>query len=222
MNKTLALVLGLVLVAGVVAGLVLPSAPDIASVPGAKGDKGDRGPAGPSVTGPRGPQGVPGKDAVNFGAVVGPDIFLPHLSLNNVAIIADSISFRQGTTTLCGITSPSATSTLSSLTVQFKEATSTIVLVDIIKTANFETFATSGGAAIGTAYELKANGNEVGLGMNTILASTTVNADGLLVFNPRQNLIVAASAKNLDAELNAADTFNLDGHCKVVWGAPFN
>ena len=47
MNKTLALVLGLVVALGVVGGLLLPTATDVSKVQGPKGEQGLVGPKGP-------------------------------------------------------------------------------------------------------------------------------------------------------------------------------
>lgn len=240
MNKTLALVLGLVLVGSIAtAGVLLPVLPNGNAITGLqgpkgdKGDKGDRGLIGP--VGPRGPKGDPGE---SVGAVVGPDLFLPYLNINGVNRQYSRVPFSQGTTTVCSIQSPSATSTLVSAKITLTEATTTNVFVNWGRGDDFEDFGTTtlvNRAATTTPfYTFNQGGAGEDDSLREILATTTyelpsgfdAEGDSFLltltqnqgvVFEPRDRFNVKFAAKNLDSELALGDTFNLDGYCTAIF-----
>ena len=233
MNNKLGVVLGVVLVVLVglgVAGLSLPAVPELTQGP--KGDKGDVGPRGlqgvQGLTGPRGPAGEPG-----LGAVVGPDQFLPHWNFNGMKVTRIEIPWNQGTSTVCSIPAPSATSTLfRAPTIQMTSATATDIQVGWGRGLGFEDFATTtllNRSATTTTYiTLSNNDTAIDDFVHSVVASTTDNeafklgnSEGMIpldrvIFSPNDRFNVAIAAKNLDttaAGTVSSENFNLRGSC---------
>lgn len=230
MNKTLALVLGFVLLtAGVGVGFVLPIAPDASELAGPKGDKGDVGPRGPQglqgLRGLQGPAGEPG-----LGAISGPDFFFPYFGVNKVEVFPSSLSFAQGTSTICSFQSPlNATSTLAGLpSVQLRTATDTDLQVGWGRGTGFEDFATTTlldrSATTTPAVHFSNNATAIDDFLHSVLATTTeftksgaeipIGMDKV-IFSPGDRLNIKVAAKNVD---NAeADGFNLTGTCEATF-----
>lgn len=241
MSKLLGLGLA-VLVVLAVAGIVLPTAPDITTVKGPQGEQGLRGPAGPQgpagprgLTGPQGPKGEPG---TSLGAVVGPDLFLPHLAVNKLLRTYQEVPWNQGTSTVCSIESPAATSTLVYATIEMNEATATNIMVAWGRGNGFEDQATTTlldrSATTTTYVEFSNNDTAIDDFRHSVVATTTANEkvddpDGTerqvpmteVVFSPRDRFNVKIDAKNVDSETDAnataADSFNLTGSCTAIF-----
>lgn len=73
---------------------------------------------------------VPKQDQ-KFGALTGPDIYSPYLSVNGVTRFYVSGTFTGATTTPCSMQAPSATSTLQFASWQITVGTSTAATIDL-------------------------------------------------------------------------------------------
>ena len=240
MNNKLGVVLGValvVLVGGVIAGLALPVVPELTQ--GSKGDKGDVGPRGLQgvqgligPVGPRGPAGEPG-----LGAFPGPDLFVPYLNINGATRTYVEVPFSQGTSTVCSIRSPNATSTLVKATIQMTEATSTNIDVAWGRGLGSEDYATTtlfDRSATTTPYVTFSDNGAAGPDdfLHSVVASTTANANEKLgnseqtlpmervIFSPNDRFNVALAAKNLDitaAGTVGSENFNQTGSCTAIF-----
>ena len=246
MNRGLKIVLGVVLLAVLlVLGVSLPKSDEVVQQgprgdQGLQGPSGSRGPAGPQGSrGLTGPQGPRGDSTDKLGALVGPNLFLPHLSINELTRTYTRTPWNQGTSTVCSVQSPSATSTLVSAKIQMTEATSTNVQVAWGRGTGFEDYATTtllAVAATTTPFVMFSN-NDTGIDdfVHSVFATTASEGSpkaysdsapdngggysGQVVFRPSDRFNVRLDAKNLDAEadLVAADSFNLNGSCTVIF-----
>ena len=214
------------LVAGIVAGISLPTAKDVAQGP--KGDVGLKGPAGPQglqglrgLTGPQGPKGEPG---LNLGASPGPDMFVPYLSINGTARFYSKVSFAKSTTTLCSMRAPSATSTLLYATSRVGVGTTTPVDYLFGKAPSYAATTT----AFGTAFNISNGAGTDDDLTPVIVASTSPNAQDsdreALIFVPNASgnadyLNFKASAKTIDNSVTSGRNFfdDLNGTCEAVW-----
>ena len=221
MNKYLVgLVAAAVLVGVVAVGVSYPTPDQGNAAPGAKGEKGEVGARGPQgVAGPTGPrglqglQGPKGDPGQSLGAVSGPDLFVPYLSVNEVRRTYKAMAFAAATTTPCVFQAPSATSSLESLVIHQSQATTTNLTYQIFKTAN-ETFATTSGTQIGTDFVL--TGARPALVeedlVPTIVGSTTVG------FKPNETLVVSWGQTAADSNLyEGTHTDTLTGSCRAVF-----
>ena len=126
-NKITSLAIGAVAVLALIFGATSYfGTPEVQSVPQVvKGPQGERGPAGPQgpvgPVGPRGPAGTSEK----VGALTGPDIPYPYISVGGVATYFSRGALQTATTTPCAIATPPATSTLMYSGVNITTATST-------------------------------------------------------------------------------------------------
>src|SRR3990167_112955 len=74
------------------------------------------------------------KEIREVGAVTGPDITSPFISVNGIQTFYSKQEMRQSTSTPCALQSPkSATSTLTSFTAQFRVSSTSLLQVDIGK-----------------------------------------------------------------------------------------
>ena len=115
---------------------------------------------------------------------------------------------QTGTTTVCALQSPSATSTLEHMSINFETGSTTASLITIAKAAN----------AFATTTPL---GNQMNLGANLgvqIVASTTatqfINKDD--IFNPLQWVVVSMA---IDAGEAGVGDFSPTGQCQAVFHA---
>lgn len=110
-----------------------------------------------------------------MGSVVGPTLLSPFWTVNNVETRYFSSGLSQASTTVCMFKTPTATSTLVKSSVKIVGATSTVLSVEIGKSAN-QSATTTRLAYVST---LAASSQ---LTLNTFVASTTAafdaNADG--------------------------------------------
>lgn len=120
-----------------------------------------------------------------LGSVSGPDIQSSYLSVNGVTRHFNSVQLTQGSTTLCAIKSPNATSTLVSGAINFSRGTTTASIVEMAKSTTFATTT----LLIGT-YPIPANQ------LATIVASTTPLTQGTYVFGPNQYFVVKWAVDN--------------------------
>ena len=158
-----------------------------------------QGPTGPQ--GPQGPQGIPGEQSL--GALSSPDISSPYLSWGNVRdwrLGQDPLN--TGTTSLCAIQTPAATSTLVSATLRI----ATLPYAVSVEISNATT----------------AHASTTRLGARTmaatsegfLVASTTTNLPNGVVFpNSYINFRVATSAAPDAVNAN----FQPTGKCSVVF-----
>ena len=231
------LVLAIVLVLGV----NYPNKPNVAGPRGDQGTQGTVGPRGPQgpqgVQGPRGLQGSSGPSGptgTSLGSVVGPDQFLPYLSVNGLLRTYTRVPFSQGTSTVCSVQSSSATSTLVSAKIAMTEGTSTDLAVNWGRGLGSEDFATTTlfNRSATTVPNVAFSNNNTAIDdfLHSVYASTSefikmAGFDGpfltmdRVVFEPNDRFNVRLSATNLDDldNLVSADSFNLDGFCTVIF-----
>ncbi len=117
---------------------------------------------------------------------------------------AGAMTMKTATSTICRIQGPSATSTLIFAAVDFKTGTTTASIVDIAKSTNALSYATT--TKIGSTYAMAANI------MGTIIASTTPTL-GATTFNPNDWLVV----KMVSDTTASADLLAPTGFCKAEW-----
>lgn len=144
-------------------------------------------------------------DPTELGSMVGPDLYIPYLSINGFTRVYDSQRARKGTSTVCALKSPSmASSTLSWANYTFDNvATSTAVIVTMAKatTAFATTTAISSDTIIAAGLP------------RTHMASSTDEQPANLLFNPDEYFVV--SIKGVTAgQLQSEET---DGWCQAEW-----
>jgi hypothetical protein len=129
-----------------------------------------------------------------------------YLDIGGVRHYAGSMTLKTATSTICRIQGPAATSTLIYASVNFLTTSSTALTVNIAKTTNALSYATT--TLIGSAYTTTASSG------GTILASSTPVAGDLTVFNPNDWLVVKAIPIVAGGWVTAlAPT----GECKAEW-----
>lgn len=124
----------------------------------------------------------------DLGASAGPfSVSSTNIDVGGVNIKGKGMALATGTSTVCAIQSPAATSTLLSAGVRFKLASTSAVLVDLAKGTT--RFATT--TRIGGAYTI------VGSAQGTIIASTTGSVVGdATIFAPSQWFVAKYSDNN--------------------------
>jgi len=138
-----------------------------------------------------------------LGAAPGPDIYYPYLSINDVMSFYDSKETLSGTSTVCAIKSPNATSTLDVGSVYFRGvATSTATVISIAKSAT--AFATT--TLLGADVTIGAGAQGY-----TIASTTSATYANQYVFAPNQYFVVGV--KGITAGQLATE--NIDGTCQV-------
>lgn len=199
----------------------VPGSQGVQGVQGLKGEKGDRGPVGPK-----------GADAVSLGASPGPDFYIPYLNVNGATRTYIEVPFSQGTSTVCSVQSPFATSTLVSAKIQMTTATATDIQVGYGRGLGSEDFGTTtllARAATTTPAVEFSNNATAGPDdfLHSVQATSTELAkqSGLdrevtmdkVIFSPNDRFNVRVAAKNIDIAEAAASTFNLGGSCVVIF-----
>lgn len=138
----------------------------------------------------------------SLGAVSGPDLMFPYLSVNSVRHWYDSSPVNVASTTLCSIKSPVATSTLIFASLKINTGTSSLLFVEIGKGSTYQATTTSLGTTSVPA------GSQA-----TIIASTTPSGfvDDRDVFAPGKWLVFkGANGIGGFADQNEAT-------CKAEW-----
>lgn len=133
-----------------------------------------------------------------LGAVSGPDITSPYLSVNGVATFYNRKAFTQASTTVCAVKSPNATSTLvRGSGVAMRVSSTSASVITIAKSATAYATTTLIGSQIAVAANAQAH----------VVASTTAAQDaaGAAVFAPNTYLVVSMSG--------GAGTFSPTGTC---------
>lgn len=120
-----------------------------------------------------------------FGALSGPDISSPYLSVNGVTTFYNKANMKGATTTACSFKSPSATSTLRLGSVNVFLASSSAVTVYLAKGANNNATTSNMGT-----LDIVASGQ-----MQTF-ASTTVTASQIFAPNTYFNVGVKGQSTN--------------------------
>lgn len=146
-----------------------------------------------------------GYGRVRLGSVSSPDIMSPYFSFGGVYQWGSSAaSLIQGSSTVCALQAPAATSTLVGGGVQFTLASTTAVSLDLAKGTT--QYATS--TKIGSTYTVGASAQA------TIVASTTgsVAGDGT-IFAPSQWFVVRFNSLSASSGAGNAPT----GNCHAVW-----
>lgn len=138
------------------------------------------------------------------GALTGPDIPSPYLSFGDVKVYAASTrNLIQGSSTVCALQAPAATSTLRSAGIRFDLATTSAVIVDLAK----DTTQYSTTTKIGTTYNIAASKQA------TIIASSTGSVAGdATIFAPNNWFVVRMVGATVGATLNAPT-----GVCNATW-----
>lgn len=132
-----------------------------------------------------------------FGAVSGPDqTGSDHYSENGITSWPASAPFTQGTTTVCAIPSPAATSTLTLATFASSNVSTTTSVLTFALAAN--RYATT--TQLGTNYAIAANSG-------AYVVSSTTNASGSIVIGPSQWVVMSLAG--------AGYTFFPTGQCQV-------
>ncbi len=198
MNKTTGIVIGLIAVIGLVTGVVAYNKANVApkqvaglfgptGAQGPQGEKGDRGPVGPQ--GERGPAGI--SSAPKLGSVASPDVQSPYLRWGNVSVWQAGVDYNTGTTTVCAIQSPTATSTLQGGGANFSVASTTQTVITISKSLTAFSTSTLGAVALATST-IAANAQGF---VNALATSTPTGASvvGNLVFSPSTWFVVGMS-----------------------------
>ncbi len=169
---------------------------------GAKGDKGDRGDIGPS-----GPAGRDGKNSATqiLGSATGPDTYFTYTANNNLQKYGLSKGFSTGSTTVCAIQGPSATSTLTFGSATFITSSTTNSVVTLAK-------ATTPYATTTPLTNIAISANAQG----TVMASSTpllaTGAIGNEVFAPNSWFVVSMADATPEG---GAATFSPTGSCSA-------
>lgn len=130
-----------------------------------------------------------------FGALSGPDITSPYLSVNGVTTWYTKRALSTATTTVCAIKAPAATSSLQAASVLFRVSSTTASSVVLAKATT--AFATT--TKIGNTIAIAANAQ-------SSIVSTTTSASGT-VFAPNEWLVVGMSG--------GTGTFSPVGSCQA-------
>lgn len=158
---------------------------------GVKGDKGERGERGlqgeRGAKGESGAIGMPGK----LGAVSGPEITSPFLSVHGVETYSFSSLFNKASSTICAFKTPAATSTLLFGSLKVSDGLNSALFFEIGKSTVMDATTTSLGtysAGSGTKF--------------TMIASTTAvdNVDDARIIAP-SNYIVFKTSSTTPAQL---------------------
>lgn len=139
---------------------------------------------------------APSTVQVPVGAISGPDISSPYLSINSVQRFYNRKGLNIATTTVCAIQSPSATSTLALGAIRFETSSTTASTVTLAK-AN-------------TAYATTTVLTEMGVAANakaTLIASSTTGLANF-VFSPSQWFVVGMAG-------TGAQTYSPVGICQA-------
>jgi len=128
----------------------------------------------------------------------------PYFQVGGTTLYGGGESLRTGTSTVCVIQSPAATSTLITAGVNFQLASTSVVLVDLAKATTVYATSTSIGTAYGVATSSQA----------TIVASSTGSVAGdATIFAPNTFFMVKYSGYNSDAGTGNASK----GSCWALW-----
>lgn len=169
-----------------------------------------RGPAGNSV----------------LGSVTGPDEYLAYKGLNDVQTYSTYQKFTQGTTTVCSIPSPNATSTLVRFLVHQAVATTTDVFYNIGRaglTSEATTTLFNKAATTTATFTVSALTDDF---IPSVVASTSFDnfdTNSKMVMNypiillPREKINVAGDAKNQDMTQTGTKGFNMTGDCEATF-----
>lgn len=132
-----------------------------------------------------------------FGAISGPDITSPYLSVNGVQSWYTKKGLVTSTTTPCAIKAPAATSSLESASVLFRTSSTSASVVTIAKAAT--AYATT--TRLGTVTAIAANAQ-------ASIVGTTTAANGV-VFAPNEWLVVGMQG--------GVGSFSPVGSCQAVF-----
>lgn len=189
-------------IALVVAGVAYTKNPQIDAAQGPTGPQGPKGERG--VQGPVGPQGPAAK--TTLGALAGPDLPYPYIGVGGMREYRSyRTSLIQGSSTVCALQSPAATSTLRYGGITFTLATATIAFLDIAK-VSASGVATSSTNKFGTTYQIPASAQGTVVASTT---STTYDANGVFAPNTFLSFIIQSQG---DSSGNVPT-----GTCEAAW-----
>lgn len=137
------------------------------------------------------------QEAPVLGALAGPEISSPYLSVNGVTEWFGSVTMKTATTTVCAIQSPAVTSTLTYASAVWDVSSSTASISVMAKGA--DAFSTT--TIIGTNYQMGANVK------GFMVASSTAFTSGANIFAPSQYLVLSMQG--------GSGTFSPTGYCKA-------
>jgi len=147
-------------------------------------------------------------DQTQVGALTGPIIPYNYFGFGGVLRVAGSMSMKTSTSTPCRIKGPAATSTLIFASADFRYSTSSAIYVELGKTTNAASYATTTSLGI---YEMPANDAK------TIIASSTPTTGGKTTFNPNDWLVVKVAGATGATGVSGWTGFSPTGSCKAEW-----
>lgn len=142
------------------------------------------------------------KEEVSLGAVASPIVMSPYFGFGDVIDYrAKTSSLTSATTTVCSLTSPSATSTLIDASIRFEVSSSTASIV---------TFSKGTGSASTTPLQAYSVGAGAQATINLLATTTTAGSDNL-TFAPstKFNVTMAGGASTAN--------FSPSGVCQATW-----
>lgn len=148
---------------------------------------------------------APQEEAPVLGAISGPDIPSPYLTVGGVTQWFSSMNMRPATTTVCSFLSPAVTSTLDFATAMFEVTSSTASVISIAKSANAFVTTTALASDLSVSADTKA----------FIFASSTEAINGQRVFAPSQWIVVSMKGGA------GGTTFSPTGYCRAGWTAAY-
>ena len=150
---------------------------------------------------------APAAPAPQLGALSGPDIQSPYLSIGGVRHEYRSKALATGTTTVCSLQAPAATSTLIRSALRVGTATTSATTWTVAKN-------TTGGSATTTLINTI---SLAGASQGTLIASTTqtivgaLSSDPVIVFAPNSYLVWGVAG----VIHNAVGTIDFGGSCQA-------
>ena len=132
-----------------------------------------------------------------FGALSGPDIPSPYLTVNGLATWYGSMAMRSATTTVCAIQSPNVTSTLSFASANWDVSSTTASGLVMAKSAT--AFVTT--TLLNDRLDIAANAKAL------LLATSTIAIEGQRTFAPSQWLVIGMQG--------GVGSFSPTGMCKA-------
>lgn len=176
---------------------------------GLVGPTGPQGPQGPrGYTGPQGPSGTSGESAPVFGALTGPDISSPYLSINGIRRTYSRMPFSQATTTPCRFQQPAGKAYLEFAVANITTATTTSTGVWTIATSTASVpFATT--TPLLTAFSIAPNSSTT----IVLVGTTTVGVTGRS-WGGTDWLVFGVSGA---PGTNYTNGFTYQGYCEAGW-----
>lgn len=148
-------------------------------------------------------------EKLTAGAVSSPNIPSPYLQWGGVNFWAQNQTMNQGTTTVCALQSPAATSTLVSGTVGFTVSSTSATTVTVARqTQGFSTTTRDFNNSLIRTQSIAANAKgDFQTATTSLTALSTAQSD--VVFAPNSYLVVTMAG--------GIGTFSPEGNCTALW-----